>query len=146
MTKWEQFEEFLFEVAPLGGCIGPSTAIAPVLGETPAETSQIIQAYLDAQRSQTSRTLYVLRREGRTKSAIWYSGVRTADVRAIGHEYFEDVQKKFLRALQPDLTRVAARNPRAAKKCEAIIVAVGEGALTVLRAAVDGIDLEGDEE
>jgi len=145
MTKWEQLEEYLYEEVPLGGRVGSNAEIASALGETTTETSQIIQAYLDAQRSRASKTLYVLRRRGRTTSAVWYSGIRTADMKLLGKEYFIDVRQKFLRALEPDLKRLSQRNPRAAKKCASIIIAVGDGAMTVLQAAVGGM-IDEDEE
>jgi hypothetical protein len=70
--------------------------------------------------------------------------VRTADARATSHQFFEDVKLRFHRAVEPDLDRIATMNPRARRKCEAIIDAVGDGAMRLLQVAVDGI--EGDDE
>ena len=52
---------------------------------------------------------------------------------------WEDVSVKVHRAFKPDLDRLAARNPRAARYCEAKISAVIDGALKVLAASVDGM-------
>jgi hypothetical protein len=104
-----------------------------------------IQSYLDAQRSRRSRTLYVIRRQGRTSRSIWHVGVRTADARAASFQFFDDVRQRFLIAVEPDLTRIGQLNPRARRKCEAIVAAVGEGAMQLLRVAVDGIGDDDDD-
>jgi len=116
--------------------------IADGLGVSAPEASLYIQAYLSAQRSQNSLTLYVLKREGRTTAAVWSVGQRVADARVIGGTLFEDVACKVHRAFEPDLKRLAHRNPRAARYAERKIVSVVDGALVTLAAAVDMIDDE----
>lgn len=144
MTRWEQLEEWLVEKYENGGRVGTNREIAAGLEVSPADASEYIRAYLNAQRSAECNTLFVLRRSGgRTTNAVWYAGIRTADARAIGHMYHSDVRQKFLRAVAPDLRRIAKRNPRAAKHCLVLIDAVVSGALTVLQAAVN---LPSDEE
>ncbi len=142
MTRWEQFEVWLFENHPNGGVLGSSRDIAALIGIDREEMSGWIGSYLTAQRAQSSRTLFVLHREGRTSNAVWHSGVRTADVRGIGGQYFDDVRQKFLRAVEPDIRRIAVRNPRAARQCEVIVSAVSEGAMKVLQAAVGGMEYD----
>lgn len=144
MTKWEQLEAWLFERRTFGGDM-TNEDIAEALDISHSEASDYIQSYLDAQRSPHSRTLYVLHRTGRTSSAVWHVGERTADARATSHQYFDDVRHRFVRAVEPDLARIAEINPRAARKCKAIIEAVGDGAMRLLQVAVDGIDVDGED-
>jgi len=140
VTKADQLEAWIFEHCPMGGYL-TNALIASDLEIPSWEASQLIQAYLSAQRAAGSKTLYVLHREvGRTRQAVWKVGVRTADARATSSMFFDDVKVKFHRALEPDLKRITMLNPRAGRQCEAIIDAVGDGALKVLQAAVGGID------
>jgi hypothetical protein len=81
----------------------------------------------------------VIRRNGRTSTSVWHVGVRTADALATSHQFFDDVRTRFTVALAPDLARIDELNPRARRKCEAIIEAVGEGAMRLLQVAVDGL-------
>jgi hypothetical protein len=141
LTRWEVLEEWLNDHHTFGGD-WDNIDVANGLDVDPAEASQYIQSYLSAQRSPKSSTLYVIHRTGRTSSSRWHSGTRTADVRASSYQYFSDVTRKFERALEPDLQRIATLNPRAARRCRSIIDAVGEGAMKVLLAAVDGIDTD----
>jgi len=133
-TRWERLEEWLFEHDA-----EPFTVydLARGLEISVQEASGLIQAYLSAQRATNATTLYVLKREGRTRGATWSVGQRTADARAVGGTLFEDVQVKVLRAFAPDLERLSQRNPRAARYARAKIVAVTDGALAVLASAVD---------
>src|SRR5262245_61962410 len=143
MTRWEQLEEWLYETRPLGGRF-TQEEVAERFDVTGRAATAYIRAHLDAQRSIRSRTLYLIHREGRTSKAIWIVGVRSADARALSHQYFDDVRQRFLIAVEPDLVRIGALNPRARRKCEAIVAAVGEGAMRLLQVAVDGIDVDGD--
>jgi hypothetical protein len=140
--QWEVLEDFLIEQMADGGRIGTNAELASKMGVSTWTATARIQAHLVAQRGKRTRTLFVLHREGRTKQAVWYAGVRAENVKAISGEFFHDVQTRFVRALAPDLSRIAEVNPRMAKKCESIVKAVGEGALLVLQASVDGLDLE----
>jgi hypothetical protein len=143
VTRWEQLEAWLFESNTFGGQF-TNHDVADGLGVSSSEASTYLQSYLDAQRSTRSRTLYVIHRTGRTSTAVWQAGVRTADVRATSNQFFDDVKVRFVRAVEPDLARIAELNPRARRKCEAIIDAVGEGAMKLLQVAVDGIEVDGD--
>jgi hypothetical protein len=136
---WEELESWLFESNTFGGQFA-NADVAKGLGVGSYTATRYIQSYLGAQRRPKSRTLYVLHRSDRTTRAVWHVGVRAADVRATSHQFFDDTKRRFTRALEPDLARVAALNPRARRKCEAIIEAVGEGAMRLLQVAVDGID------
>lgn len=133
-TRWEALEQWIFDNEE-----EPFTAVelASDWGTTTADATVTIQAYLDSQRRPNSNTLYVLKREGRTTRSVWSVGQRTVDARVIGGVLFEDVAVKVKRAFEPDLKRLAAKNPRAARYAEQKIAAVVEGALVVLASAVD---------
>lgn len=133
-AKWERLEEWLFDHDTE---TFTSQELAAALDVDHVEASLIIQGYLAAQRGPNANTLYVLKREGRTSAAVWSVGQRKADARVIGGTLFEDVAVKVTRAFRPDLDRLAARNPKAAKYCEQKIEAVMDGALKVLAASVD---------
>ena len=135
MTYWEQLERWL-----AGQPKNRHFTVYDVADElsVPVFTaSGLIQAYLGAQRRSDSPTAYVLKREGRTRAAIWSRGERRADAHIIGGMLFDDVRTKVIRAFKPDLERLADLNPNAASYAEAKIVAVMDGALRVLAASVD---------
>jgi hypothetical protein len=140
-TKWEALEAWIFD---RGEEPFTSQILATSVGITNVQASAAIQAYLDAQRREHSNTLYVLKREGRTTQSVWTVGHRTADAKVIGGTLFEDVAVKVRRAFKPDLERLAAKNPRAARYAEQKIAAVVDGALVVLAGAVDAM-IEDDE-
>lgn len=144
LTKWEALETWIFDNKEASFT---STKLAAAWKISAVKATEAIQAYLDAQRRPNSNTLYVLKREGRTRSAQWSVGHRTVDARVIGGVLFEDVKVKVMRAFKPDMERLAAKNPRAARYCEQKIAAVVDGALVVLASAVDAIgDGDGEEE
>lgn len=140
-ARWEVLEEWLFDRQ-----VESFTAVqlGADLGIPTREATRYIQAYLIAQRRPTdpdgnplSRTLYVLKREGRTSSSVWSVGQRKVDARVIGETLFQDVRCKIERAFEPDLKRLAQRNPRLARFTQAKIAAVMDGALVVLASALD---------
>src|SRR5215475_4150345 len=114
-SKWELLEEWLFENEITRFTVFD---VAEAFEIEVAEASGLIQGYLRAQRQEGSNTLFVLKREGRTRSAVWSCGQRQVDARMIGGTLFEDVAVKVQRAFAPDLRRLAARNPKAAKYAE----------------------------
>ena len=65
-------------------------------------------------------------------------GIESHNARQIGKAFYDDVKAKVMRALVPDLTHLAARNPRAARLVEAQIEAVVEHAMKLLELAVMG--------
>ena len=140
MTKWEQLEEWFYESMPTGGRFTNADVLARFGLESGREATLMIQSHLRAQRSPRVRTLFVLRRHGRTATVVWVVGVRTVDARATSNQFFDDVRHRFVAALAPDLAAIAALNPRAARRCRRIIEAIGEGAIPLLRVAVDGIE------
>lgn len=140
MTKWEQLEQWLFDKHTFGGGGFTNRDVVDGLSVTGAQATAMIRSYENAQRATRSRTLYVLHREGRTSRAIWKVGIRATDARAISHQFSSDVAQRWKRAVEPDLRQIGARNPDAAKRCEAIIDAVAEGALRLLRVAVGDLD------
>jgi hypothetical protein len=141
--RWEILEEWLIDHDD-----EPFTAfrLAKGLNISVGDASALIQAYLVAQRSQGSETLYVLKRQGRTRAAEWSIGERTSDAHRICGTLFEDVQVKVNRAFKPDLDHLREKNPRAARYVEAKLVAVMDGALQMLAVALDAEDGFGDYE
>src|SRR5262249_5161557 len=129
MARWEQLEEWLYDTEP---DTFTSHDVAAGLHVSYGEASEFISAYLEAQRAENSRTLFVLKRSGRTSAAIWSYGDRVVDARAISRTLRDDVHVKVLHAFAPDLRRLATRNPRAAKRVERVIRSVVDGALVVL--------------
>ena len=143
MTFWEQLEAWLIDHDTEHFTVYD---IASSMSISVYEASGLIQAYLAAQRGPKSNTLYVLKRDGRTKAAVWSVGQRTADARSVGKTLFEDVSVKVLRAFDPDLERLAQRNPRAAKYARAKITMVTGHALAILAASVDVMFPEDEDE
>jgi hypothetical protein len=140
-TKWEAVEAWIFDN---GERAFTARELAASTGISTYRATVAIQAYLDAQRRENSNTLYVLKREGRTTASVWSVGHRTVDAKVIGGTLFDDVAVKVRRAFKPDLERLAAKNPRAARYAEQKIAAVVDGALVVLASAVDAM-IEDDE-
>jgi hypothetical protein len=101
-----------------------------------------------SQRGAKARTKYVVRRMAgtRTKSARWAFGQRTRDARQIGKAFSDDVVSKALRAFEPDLNRIAALNPRAARQVERTLKATMENAIALLNMAVQGMTPDGHED
>jgi hypothetical protein len=146
MTRWERLEGFL-DRNDMAGNTFMATGYAKAMDfEDVAEATEDIQRYLKAQRSKRSRTRYVLRRVAgtRTGKARWAVGTRTADAQNIGLGLFDDTRAKVKRAFEPDLVRIKALNPRAARRVDAQIDAVLDGAMRILEVAAQG--LGGDEE
>lgn len=142
--RWEQLEAWIYDTHQDGGNF-TNYDVADGLEISNRQATYFIQAYQEAQRKPDSNTLYVIHRDGRTKRAVWTAGVRTADARAVSHQFFDDVQHRWLRAIEPDLAHIAERNPRARPKCKQISVGVGHHALELLRIAVDGLDNDDDD-
>lgn len=114
-----------------------------------------IQAYLDEQRRVPrasgrggSRAQYVLHRKPgtRTRNAVWVVGVSAADARGVGRSFANDVSRRVMRAFEPDLRHIAARNPRAARQVEAQIRLVTANAIAILEQAAQGMVVADDEE
>jgi len=137
LTRWERLEAWLIDHDTE---TFSAEQVAAGMKVTVAEVSDLIQAYLGAQRAVNPRTLYVLKREGRTRKAKWSVGQRTTDARIISNVLFDDVETKVRRAWQPDLDRLKEKNPQAARYVEAKLIAVMDGALQMLAVALDAED------
>lgn len=139
MKRWERLEDYLFEF-DLSGNSFSTKEYAETGGLSGGDASRDVQSYLVAQRAKRPRTLFVLKRETgtRTRTARWSVGQRAADIRVISMSFGDDVKRKFKRATQPDILRIAMVNPRAAKRAETVVEAIADGALKVLDAAVLG--------
>lgn len=139
LSRWEKLEKWLIKNSKRSFT---ASMLAASLQVSVSEATAMIQAYLTAQRHENSETVFILKREGRTRAAVWSVGERTVDVRAIGGTLYEDVVVKAKRAFEPDLRHLAERNPRAAHYARRKIETVMSGALVVLRDAVDGYMVE----
>lgn len=140
MKRWERLEAYLFDYDLLGGDFS-SHEYAAKQGLVFHDASRDIQAYLVAQRSERTGTLYVLKRlpGTRTTNARWSVGVRTKDVRLIGQALHDDVRRRVMRAFAPDLHAIEHHNPAARKNAEKRVRAVIDSALPLLEiAATDG--------
>jgi hypothetical protein len=133
--RWEVLEDWMIETE-----ITRFTAhdLAASLGIPMGEASSLINSHLGAQRSPKSRTLFVIKREGRTRNAVWSAGEKTADIRVLNGTLFGDIRVKIQQAYRPDLERLATINPRAARKVEKTLEGVVDGALVVMANALDG--------
>lgn len=135
--KWERLEEWLFDHDTEQFTNG---TLAHSLGIARREATYMIQEYLRVQRHPDSSALYVLKRVGRTKAAIWSVGARTEDAKIIANTLYGDIKTKVMRAFVPDLEQLSRRNPRAARYAEAKIEGIVDGALKVLAGALDVAD------
>jgi len=119
-TQWEELETYLTQHQLIGQEFN-SYDVAHTLRVVPYRATCLIQAYLVAQRAPKSRTLYVLHRQGRTRSSMWRVGARTRDVRELTRQCMDDITVKVMDALTPDLRRMGALNPRLAQTTEAMV-------------------------
>ena len=136
-TRWERLEEWLIdhEDAHFDAHQLAKSMRVPV-----GEASNLISGHLTAQRGKKSKTLFVLKRQGRTRNAVWSVGERTADAHLINQTLFTDIDVKIRKAFAPDLNALKARNPRAARRVELTLSAVVDGALAVMAAALNGVN------
>jgi hypothetical protein len=115
MSKWELFETYLHSTA---GMEFNSITVAQDLGVSGDEASDLIQAYLAAQRRPNSETGFVLSRRGRANGAVWHIGVRSDDVRSMTYQLLDDMDTRLTRGWGPDLQRASALNPRTGQLVE----------------------------
>jgi hypothetical protein len=139
MADWEQLEEWMIDHVEEETDFS-SREYAAEAGLDPEVASRHIQDYLVAQRGEHSNTLYVLSRTPgtRTYNARWIAGARVRNAKLIGKALFDDVRCKMMTAFEPDLRRLSALNPRAARTARKEIEMVIEHALPFLEAAVSG--------
>jgi hypothetical protein len=155
MTQWLVFEEWLATTHSPGDTF-TSREYAYTTGLDPNDASDHLQAYQRRQRLEIRHnnkgeqiggpyTAYVLRRlpGTRTNSAVWTFGVRSKDIDKISQTWARDLRYRFMAAVGPDIRRVAAINPRAAKKAENVIETIVDGALKVLVGTIKGLDESG---
>lgn len=119
MKLWEQLEDFI--TGEWG--MSPFTVqdLAEVRGITTEQASRMIRAYLRAQRHEGSGTDCVLYRTGRTSNAVWHIGASMKDVKYIAIQTTDDVRRKVVGNLSPDLRRAAEKNPRVRRQVDAIV-------------------------
>jgi len=137
MTKWEVFEEYLFERDLLGEEFN-NAAVCEDWNITGAEATSYIQCYLGAQTRPKSRTLFVLNRNRgtRTSSAMWHVGERAVDARGVGAQLANDMKRRINRYTEPTLIRIAEKNPRALTAARAVSKGI-EASLELLGAMLD---------
>lgn len=133
--RWEVLEDWLIESEATEFT---AHTLAAALGCDVGEASALINSHLGAQRGARSRTLFVIKRRGRTRSAVWSAGERTVDVRALNATVFDDIRVKVGQAWQPDVERIAALNPRTARRVALTLDSVLNGALVMMANALDG--------
>lgn len=140
MTRWERLEEYLYEYDKDGSDFTVHEYVDAANLDSTYEGTADIQAYLGAQRSTNSKTLYVLRRQPgtRTVNSRWAVGVKSKDARLIGKGFFDDTKSRWLNAVHGDLVRLGTINPQARRLVEAQTDAVVEGAIRILEVAVMG--------
>lgn len=147
-ARWEWLEEWLIDHEGESFTVSRQNDTAVYLPDSmrisTTTASLLIQGYLLAQRSPKSETLYLLKRTGRTKNAIWSFGKRVLDARALDLELYDDIIVKVNRAWRADVNRLGELNPKLVKRYERKVEALMGGALVVLRTVLDdGLNDEG---
>jgi hypothetical protein len=135
MYLWESFEKEVLD------SLGEESSFrADTLGEQlgirfPTNAaSRGIQVYLAAQRGPKSHTKYALHREGRTRDAVWTIGTRTSDARAVVGQFGDDTRHRIVRALRPDLHRIASVNGRSLRAIEEQLAPAVDGVVQIIGA------------
>jgi hypothetical protein len=149
MTRWERLEQFLVNLQDdTGGIHFTQAEYADASGLDGADATTDIQRYLEAQRSQSDKPLFVIRRETgtRTSNAVWLGGSRAVDMRARGAAFHDDVQTAAMRAFRPDLLRASDKNPRARRQFELQIETVLKNVMPLLELAATGAMARPDED
>jgi len=121
MARWRELELYLESLLDEGQDKFTQGAVRDDLDLTGAEASDLIRSYLAAQRGTRSQTKYVLHRSGRTSATTWTVGVRTSDAREVTGQFMGDFRHRLDIAVEPDLRRIAAVNPRAGRLVERAI-------------------------
>lgn len=137
LPAWKSIEIYIDKNLAVGSTF-TSRDYAASVGVSSAIASRHIQSYLTAQRGADATCKYILKRQPgtRTRNAVWSIGDRARDIRVLGLGFSNDTKTKWKRAVEPDIRRIAAVNPLAARRAEILIDAVFDGALKVLEAAV----------
>lgn len=143
MTRWETFEEYLFEYDLLGQEFNHA-AVVEDLGCSSYEATRLIQSYLDAQDRKDSSTLFVLRRVAgtRTSNTMWHVGARALDARGIGQQVTDDLKRRIERVVRPTLRRIGEKNPQALPAAEATVKCMNS-AVELMVAMLNGDDGDG---
>jgi hypothetical protein len=126
MNRWEDLEEFLFD-HDMDQTEFTCGQIADKMGVSRPTASALIQNHLNAQTSPKSHTLFVLTRTGRTKAAVWHVGARSDDVRSLGRQVGDDFRCRLERHIEPTLSRIGQRNPRALPAAKAVAKGIDAG-------------------
>lgn len=131
--RWVQLEAWIEETQPQNFT---AIELGQAFGISTREASRMIQSYLVAQRGRRSETIFVLKRAGRTKRAVWSVGQTTADARTLGRALFDDFLTTMKRAYAPDMDRIREVNPRTARFIVAKMETM-DAAVQLLGAALD---------
>ena len=143
--RWLELEEWLIEHEGEEFTVAPRPAqtwqgvlcLSEEMGIHTTTATRLVQGYLLAQRGPKSETVYMLKRRGRTKNAVWSFGKRVYDAQQLDRVLYEDVLVKVHRDWKPDMKRLAELNPKLAKRYERKVEALLGGALVMLRTVLD---------
>ena len=137
LTRWEIMEHWLDHWQDENGHSPFSCRdLAASMAISTPEATGLIQAYQHEQTRTKSRTQFVIERKGRTRAAIWTVGTRKKDMQRLNRTYFDDIEVKAHRGLEPTLRRIAALNPQLAKEVEQTLDGALQGAFMVMKAAL----------
>lgn len=144
-TRWEWLEEWLIEHEGIDFTVAPRPAqawqgvicLSEDMGVSTTTATLLVQGYLLAQRGPKSETMYMLKRKGRTRNAVWSAGKRVLDAEKLDRELYEDIIVKVNRAWTRDVKRLAELNPKLVRRYERKVEALMGGALVMLRTVLD---------
>lgn len=145
MRAWEWFEVNVLDDLGIGSTF-TNRNVASWYGITPDEASSYITAYVDAQRRPRNPGRYVLHREGRTAAAWWTIGMRTDDARDVLGQWGDDIRHRARYAVEPDLRRIAARNPRAARFISSTLEPAVNGLVSMVEAMMATVHWQPDDD
>lgn len=132
MTRWMVLEKWLQATNPAKFT---AYTLAASLGITVSEASYLINGYLVAQRGKRTQTQYLLKREGRTRGAVWSVGEQQLDFDAFRQTLMRDIEVKVNRAAKPDMNALGQLNPQIQQKVNLTISAI-DAALSLLAVAL----------
>jgi len=113
-SRWEVLEDWLLETEPEKFT---NAQLSKSLKLPSAAATRMIRAYLDVQRRENSETLYVLKRQGKTRWTIWVVHNRKGQD-LLDEQLFDDLKTRVMDAYVPDTRRLAELEPRLRRRCE----------------------------
>ena len=134
---WKLVEEFL--QSPEGKGQFTVRAYAEWQHIDVCAASQHLQAYKDAQRTDRSKTKFMLHRVPgtRTTASIWRAGARKSDAQRRSKTLLSDVRTATHDAYSPDMLRIAQISPKLAKQIRTLVDSKLKDALAELEGAIE---------